>query len=483
MSFIYRGKDARNFMTVNSIERDLLPAQKANLLRASGKLGAYYFGSEGEIVTYNFKGTITANSITEREAKLDAIRVWLSGGEGELVFNWKNHVSYTAVLEGDTPINHIGTSAELQFTLLCADPVGTGLRKSTGIGRGKMTVDIDNKGTATAYPSVRVSIEEDAHQFSVVGREDSVTVGYAPDFEKKTLPYEERILYDELIDTNLWKRAASIDNGKITADFTSNGFQFEVKDYGKGTGWHGASAYRSLDEPAENFMVELHCTFLSGDRRDMGRVGFYFLDENGKQFGKAHMNDVTWTQAQQIATAKFGPDADGIGFVYDQGAYAGVWSGWSDGIIRFGRKKRDGYDTWFTYFAIKDAKTGRYHTELYREYADYARAWNGRKLAGVQIEASMLGDGEFKYYMTLNHINVFKYNEGNRDIYNDKPFKAGDFVEIDMETASVYKNGVLANELLDPSSDFFGVPAGKSQLAIYPPSVGETYIYYDEKHM
>ncbi|WP_338000378.1 phage distal tail protein [Bacillus mycoides] len=195
------------------------------------------------------------------------------------------------------------------------------------------------------------------------------------------------------------------------------------------------------------------------------------------------MNDVTWTQSQQIATAKFGPQADGIAFVYDQGAYAGVWSGWNEGIIRFGRKKRDGYDTWFTYFAIKDTKTGRYHTELYREYADYARAWTNRKLAGVQIEASALGDGTNRYYMTLNHVNVFKYNEGNRDIYNDKPLKTGDFVEVDMEKGAVYHNGILANELLEPSSDFFPIPVGKSQLAIYPPSVGETYIYYDEKHL
>ncbi|WP_412036328.1 distal tail protein Dit [Bacillus pacificus] len=483
MSFIFRGKHANRFMTVNSIERGLLPPQRATLLRTTGKLGAHYFGSEGDVVTYNIKGTITANTILEREAKLDAIKVWLSGKEGELIFDWKNAVSYQAVLDGDTPINHIGTSAEFQFTLLCADPVGTGLRRATGIGRGKMTVDIDNKGTAPAYPSVRVILDEDAHQFSVIGRDKSVTVGQTPDFGKTTLPYEERILYDELIDTNLWHKATSIDDGKITADFTSNGYQFEVKDYGKGGGWHGASAYRSLKEPIENFMVELHCTFVSGDRRDMGRVGFYFLDENGKQFGKAHLNDVTWMKHQQIATCKFGGNADGTGWVYDRGAFDGVWNDWKYGIIRYGRKKRNGYDTWFTYFAIQDTKTGRYHTELYREYADYARHWTNRKLAGVQIEASALGDGDHRYFMSLNHINVFKYNEGNRDLYNDKPFKAGDFVEIDMESASVYHNGVLANELLDPSSDFFSIPAGKSQLAIYPPSIGETFIYYNEKYM
>lgn len=483
MSFIFKGKHANRFMTVNSVERSLLPTHRANLLRASGKLGAYYFGSEQEVMTYNVKGTITANSILQREAKLDEIRVWLSSGEGELIFDWKNSASYTAVLDGDTPIHHIGTSAEIQFTFLCADPVGTGLRRATGIGRGNMTVDIDNKGTSPAYPQYRVQIQEDAHQFSIVGRDKSVTVGYAPDFEKKTLPYEERVLYDELIDTNLWRRASSIDDGKITADFVSNGYQFEVKDYGKGGGWHGASMYRSLNEPLENFMVELHCTFVTGDRRDMGRVGFYFLDENGKQFGKAHLNDVTWTKYQQIATCKFGGNADGVGWLYDRGGFDGVWSDWKYGIIRYGRKKRNGYDTWFTYFAIQDTKTGRYHTELYREYADYARHWTNRKLAGVQIEASALGDGDHRYFMSLNHINVFKYNEGNRDLYNDKPFRAGDFVEVDMEKGAVYHNGILANELLDPSSDFFGLPPGKSQVAIYPPSIGETLIYYNEKHI
>ncbi|MED2788233.1 phage tail family protein [Bacillus thuringiensis] len=493
MAFIYRGQHASRYMLVNTIQRDLLPQKTANLLKASGKIGAYDFGSETDVMRYTVVATITAATELERETKLDAIRTWLNKDDGELIFDFKNHVSYTAKIDGQTPITPIGTSCMIQFTLLCSDPVGDGLTKEYEIKHGNMKTEVVNEGTTEAYPNVKVKFTEDTPIVSIIGKDYAVTAGVAPDYQKNTVPYEERVLYDELIDPRQWRDASDIYNGIVYGTFESNGYLFHQKgwDYGKakeGTtdpkfnGWHGASMYRNIPEPIDNFMVELHSTFRSWDRQDMGRVGFYLLDQNGRKFGNAHLNDVTWMKTQQIATVKFGDDNNGIGMVYDRGGFDGVWSGWNNGIIRFGRKERKGYVTWFTYFAIIDDKTGRYHTELYREYADYTGRYLN-KLAGVQLETSMLGNGDKRYYMTLNHVNVFKYNENQRDKVNDMVFKRGDTLEVDMGSASIYKNGLLANELLDPSSDFFSIPTGRSELAIFPATAGETNITFTNKYL
>ncbi|MCU5554894.1 phage tail family protein [Bacillus cereus] len=492
MSFIFRGKHASRFMLVNHIERNFLPTKQANLLKASGKIGAYDFGSETDVSRYNVMATITAASDLEREEKLDEARKWLNE-EGELIFDFKNHVSYTAKLDGDSHVNPIGTSCTISFTLLCSDPIGDGLEKTYEIKQGEMKAELVNEGTAEAYPNVKVKFTEDTPVFNVIGRDYAVTVGNSPDYHKEDIPYEERVLYDELIDPRKWTDANDIYDGIVYGTFESNGYLFHQKDwdYGKppagGTdpkfnGWHGASMYRNLPEPIENFMVELHCTFRSWDRLDMGRVGFYLLDPNGRKFGNAHLNDVTWMKTQQIASVKFGDNSSGTAMVYDRGAFDGVWSGWDDGIIRFGRKKRKGYVTWFTYYAIRDSKTGRFHTELYREYADYSGMWL-QKLAGVQIETSALGNGDKHYYMTLNHVNVFKYNEDKIGQTNDIPFKVGDELEIDMASAAVYKNGILANDLLDPSSDFFSIPTGRSEIAVFPTTAGDTEVKFTNKYL
>jgi predicted phage tail component-like protein len=486
MAFTFKGKHSNQFFLVNTIERSLLPSHTSKLIKASGKIGAYSFGSEIDVSTYKVAATVTADTSDALEKKLDAIKVWLQGDEGELIFDFKQQVSYIAQLDGDTPIEPLGTSAFISFNLLCANPIGEGLEKSYKIAQGEGTVDITNDGTAPAQPRVKVKFNEDAYNISVIGADGAVTVGTYPDATKTTLPYEERALVDQLIDPTIWTKASAIDDGVIYGEFESNGYMFHQKswDYGKDkgfTGWHGASAVRSLNEPLDNFKVELTCTFLSEDKGDMGRVEFYLLDQNGKQFGKASMNDVTWLGNHQIAVARFGSRAEGINMVYDSGAYPGVWQGWHDGVISFGRKQRNGYVTWFSYFAIKDTKTGRLHTELYREYADYTGRWL-QKLAGVQLAVGALGGGDKVYYMTLNDLVVYKYNEGNRDVYNDRPFKAGDTVEVDMETAAVYHNGHIATDLIDPSSDFFSIPTGKSQLAVFP-NVGDTEITFKNKYL
>ncbi|MDA2396504.1 phage tail family protein [Bacillus cereus] len=492
MSFIYRGRHASRYMLVNTIERDLLPQKTANLLKASGKIGAYDFGSETDVMRYNVVATITADTELERETKLDDIRRWLNVPDGELIFDFKNHVSYTAKLDGSTPITPIGTSCMIQFTLLCSDPVGDGLEKEYKIERGNMKTEVVNDGTAEAYPNVRITFAEDTPTVSVIGKDYAVTAGQAPDYNKQTVPYEERVLYDELIDVRQWTDASEIYDGIVYGTFESNGYLFHQKgwDYGgnkdkpedRFAGWHGASMYRNIPEPIDNFMVELHSTFRSWDRRDMGRVGFYLLDQNGRKFGNAHLNDVTWLKTQQIATVKFGDNKNGIAMVYDRGGFDGVWSEWNNGIIRFGRKERKGYVTWFTYFALQDAKTGRFHTELYREYADYTGRYLN-KLAGIQLETSALGNGDKRYYMTLDHVNVYKYNENQREQVNDMAFKQGDTLEVDMASASIYKNGILANDMLDPSSDFFSIPTGRSEIAIYPPSAGETSIKFTNRYL
>lgn len=491
MAFIYRGKHSSRFFLVNSIERSLFPNKTANLMKASGKIGAYDFGTETDVSYYNVKATLTAKTEAERESKLDEIRMWLQQ-EGELIFDFKNHVSYQAKIDGDSPIDLIGTSAEVMFTFICSNPVGEGLEKKYKIDRGNMSVELVNEGTADAHPNVKINFKEDSHNVSIIGRDKSITVGMNPDYMKQNKPYEERILYDELINTQHWTDARSIDDGIIYGTFESNGFLFHQKDWNYGGNpekpeerfnrWHGASMYRNLSEPLDNFMVEMHCTFKSWDRRDMGRVGFYFLDPNGKQFGKAHLNDVTWLKFQQIATVRFGDSGSGTTFVYDRGGFDGVWSDWVEGVIRYGRKERKGYVTWFTYYAIRDQKTGRFHTELYREYADYSGNWLN-KLAAVQIETSALGNGDKRYWMAINHMNVFKYNENNRDQVNDIPFKTGDTLEVDMETAAIYHNGVNASDLLDPSSDFFSIPPGRSEIAIFPPSAGDTEITFKNKYL
>lgn len=492
MAFTFKGKHSSQFFLVNTVERSLLPSHTAKLVKASGKIGAYSFGSEIDVSTYKVAATVTADTSEELEKKLDAIKVWLQGNEGELIFDFKQQASYIAQLDGDTPIEPLGTSAFISFNLLCANPIGEGLEKKYTIPKGQGTVDITNDGTAVTQPRVKVKFTEDAYNISVIGGDGAVTVGTYPDATKTTIPYEERVLVDQLIDPTIWTKASSIDDGIIYGEFESNGYMFHQKswDYGKGAegkpedrfnGWHGASAVRSLNEPIENFKVELTCTFLSWDKADMGRVEFYLLDQNGKQFGKASMNDVTWLGNHQIAVARFGSRAEGINMVYDTGAYPGVWQGWHDGVISFGRKQRSGYVTWFTYFAIKDQKTGRYHTELYREYADYTGRWL-QKLAGVQLAVAALGNTDKVYYMTLNDLIVYKYNEGDRTPYNDIPFKAGDEVEIDMETAAVYHNGRVATDLIDPSSDFFSIPTGKSQLAVFP-NVGDAEITFTNKYL
>lgn len=481
MGFFFRGKHSDEYLLVNGIERDLMPAISAKLLQVSGHKGAYNFGSDMEVRRYKIKATVTANTEQDLERKLDDIRVWLygNGKEGELIFDDKPQVSYMAQLDGDTPREPLGTSVFFTFTLLCAESNGEGIEKVYEVTNGGGIVDLVNDGTDEAFPNVSIKFTEDAHTVAITNGTEHVLVGKPKDVTQPTTAARTCIVFEDFIDTTRWTQGIDVDGGAITGDFVSNGKSFHQKDwdYGKYWAWHGAAKVLSLPEEVQDFTVDLSCTFRSYKPEQLGRVELYLLDKNRAVLGKAAIMDMWDNSRQQVIEARAGTWlGSNQYFVKSYGGYSGYWNDWANGMISITRKG----DTWAAYFCIYDPNNGHHKNWHYQEWVDTKDRFMG-KVAAIQVHVGAYGEYE-AYEMYLNDMQVYRYNTQRAETDNDIPFIAGDRLEINNEKAAIYLNGKPANHLLDPSSDYFSIPVGRSQLGIYP-SVGETTVRFKNRYL
>lgn len=481
MKFIYRGKRSDDFFIVNSRERGLLPPITTKLLEVDGRKGAYDFGSNMGVHRYNMKATVTAESSEELEKKLDDIKVWLynNGKQAELIFEDKPQVSYQARLDGDTPINPIGTSAEILFTFLCAEPIGEGITKvykedKTGI------IDVNNDGTDVAYPKIKVKFSKDAHIISVTNGNEVVTVGKPEDVTKPTIERRTRIFDADLTSIANWTQGVDVDGGAIRGDFVSNGFRVHQKDwdYGKYHTWHGAAKVIQLPEEVQDITADLSCTFKGYNPNQMGRVEMYFLDKNRKVLGKSAIMDPHYGLRAQIIESRAGTWLNGGKyFIKSRGAYNGYWNDWHDGMIVLSRIE----DRWEGYFCIYHPKTGHHTYWHFDRWYDVDNKFGKSKVAAIQLHIGAYGDYE-PYEMYINGLTVFRHNINRQETDNDIAFIKGDELEIDCESASVFLNGKPAMHLLDPSSDFFSIVQGNSQLGITP-DLGSVEVSFSKRHL
>lgn len=482
MGLIFNGvhSDTLNLL-INSVERGLLPAQSANLVKVAGKKGAYDFGSEADVRKFVITATLTASSIAALEDSLEEVAAWLytSGENKELSFDSNGIVTYFGKLEGDTTITQLGMSAVLQFSFICSDPEGYGEEKTfTKAASATETFSIVNEGTAEASPIFTLDFKKDASSIAIVGSEKSILVGTPQDVSKTVLPRTQLILKDRMDDPSIWTAGSSVDGGVITGGFSTNGSSFNAAgDYGTGSAWHGVAGVRSLPEQLQDFRVRMLIGFKASHVDQMGRVEMYLLDVNGSAIAKISIQDSWKGVRQQLVEARAGALSGGTRFMHTIGNHSGHFNLMNDGVLEL---KREGV-RWTAYAAIRNGETGAEMAALYSSWYDTESKYTG-KVAAVQAHLGAYGTYAPVDHMYAGELYAYKLNNLT-STQTDQAFSNGDQLVIDCARGAVHKNGSLFIEELNPSSDFLSLKKGTNVLGVYPSDVADLSITFKNKYL
>lgn len=470
------GNKIPSFVKVNKVTFSILPPIENNLLKVRGKAGSYNMGQTvgQRVITADI--TIVAEKVNGVMAASRELAEWLFHAEPvKLVLDDEPEKYYLVLPDGETDVDETVNVGKSSLTFVCTEPYAFGEEhvrtfKAAELADNFMEVEVE--GTAETFPKIELTMKEDVTAISLVSESDGkfITIGEEAEVTSKPVNTTPVRLWDEMSNVSKWTTAISVDGGTIQGSFRSNGYSFSqalgsenTPDYGTGTAWHGASAIRSLPSVISgDFEVEFEFGFNASTKQQIGRIELYLLDSNNEQFGKIAMIDASGINNHQRLEVRAGKLAGGKYFINDWGAYKGVWSNLQVGKMRIGRTGR----TWFGYVGIWNSKKKVYASQLYREWTDTSGIATN-PLAKLQIHLGAYK--EYPAYQTM-YFSDIKVRERLTFNASETPIIAqqGDVLLIDSASATVYKNGEVFYEGLNPSSQFFSLKKGMNRIAVVP---------------
>lgn len=129
MAFTFNGVSSDDFdIMTTKVERSILPPKEARMIAPPGFPGAYYFRSETGIRTFRVLCDLIGDfTLEEFEQRLREIAEWLdTDTPAPLVFDFEPDKTYSAVFDGESGIDRIGTFGQFAITFLCPYPYAIG---------------------------------------------------------------------------------------------------------------------------------------------------------------------------------------------------------------------------------------------------------------------------------------------------------------------------------------------------------------------
>ena len=471
-----------DFVKVVGIQHSILPPVSQNTVEISGRAGAYDFGNEIGTREITLDILVVAEEENVMPQLLEQFGAWLYHSEAKkLVLGDNPNRYYMAKVTGDSNIKESFLVGEGSITFTCSDPYIYGMEKTLLIPDTYAgdVLEVNNTGLAETFPQMQFEVTKDVSAFSVVSGDEYVDLGtpYTVDVEAPVniSPY---ILRDQLVSTNGWTVAPSVEGGTVQGSFevwNSHCFRQAGQDFGTGTNWHGGTMIKPLTTTASNYEM-LFYFYISSNVEQVGRVQACLLDSNGVMRGRFQVKDAS------IGSSKLQFE----GWIYG--------SGKANNFARFDLPAS--ITSMFGY--IRLVKSGRYYTvELYQatdstgksfRYLYGKRFFDGKqeyqdKIAKAQLHLGTSGTAK-PAYLEARDLYIISKDVTKNDTQIPLILQVGDVLEIDNEKGAVLKNGVPFYQYLNPTSTFIRLERGNNGVIISPADAFKNgQITYKERNL
>jgi predicted phage tail component-like protein len=452
--------DIPSFVKVGKVNFSILPPIKNNYKTIRGKKGIHFYNQTvGErIISVDI--SIIAEEGSNPMKKTRQLAEWLYHEEAvKLVINDEPDKYYMVLPDGETSISEVVSVGQGTISFLCTEPFAFGEEKELLFPEvAEEPVYFNVEGNTDTHSQIELTIKEDTPFISVASDNGLILLGNPTTVDETPKNPKPDIFVDDMSNTSLWTSATSVESGSIAGSFTSNGYSFQVNDYGTGSGWHGPSAIRSLSKPVQDFEVRIALGFITTHANQLGLLECYLLDSNNENFGKIGMVDGSSTYTNRTFNARAGKQAGGQSFIHE--TRQDVWRR-LEGMLIIRRRGNE----WLAYIGDK-GDYPYYHSRLVRRWID-TEGIAMNPLSKIQIRMAAYGSTDVINTMYISDIKVSEYVELTS---NQTPIIAGkdDVILIDNERSIVYKNGEAFYEGLNPVSNFFGLQKGVNGLAVSP---------------
>lgn len=472
-------------MRINTIDRGgIIPPRSIQTLDIPQKTGGYKVSQKTEMREITIGVTVIGVTYGEIRKRLETIGdVLRTDNPVPIVFDDETDRTYYGMLSGGTLLdekNHVGKGT---LTFLCPDPHKYGQIEGV-IFPADNRNDFINGTNSDIYPKIRIQFQGPTTFFSVFNEDQQVTIGNPAQLDQTVIPREQEVLNESFSSFSGWSATnAIVNNGIVAGSFAITNGNFTVSSFGTGPRWHGPALIKTLPEALTDFQMELFLELWgTGERRttaraqQSGRVELYLLDVNNQIIGKFAVKDAHDNVDLITAEAWLGDVVGGqeiLNAGYDENP---------DSWLRFdGRIYVERINNmWKVTVGQYDPVEKRHHSRISAVLMDVFQK-HAQKVAKVEVHMAQHSTRPATH-MLLDHMKVWKYNQVTTPATQVPTIiNAGDFVEIDMATGGVYKNGVPWMSEIDPGSMFFPLKPGVNSLGFYSDAPATVDMIYQKR--
>lgn len=380
-----------------------------------------------------------------------------------IVFSDEPHLTFYGLLADASELNQIHVVGKGTINLLFPDPHGYEESNPQILTvTGQQTAIVDHDSNTEIFPVIKVKFKQPATFFSVADPDNNVVlVGRPPEVGRTPIQPLQLVLSDAMDNVSLWTHGnfPQVD-GVAQGTFKTNGYSFSVDQWGTSPGpniWYGPAAKRSLPEPINDFLIDLHVEMYTTIDK-VGRIELYLLDINNNVIGKIKFVDAYTNYTEPSAWIWGGnPQNNNVEMLHE---WKMAWANFI-GLLRIEREGKR-WKAW-----VSEKVNGVWEQGERGKTPVYWADDNTGAVAQIMIHIGGIQTAQDPT-MAITDIKVYKYNETGEA--PEEIFQAGDELELDFNTGVVRKNGELFMEHLDAGSKFFGIPSGQTQLAFFPSS-------------
>lgn len=496
----FAGQFLPHYVRINDLKYSILAPIEHKTATIQGRAGVYDFGTEYGYKTIEAEIQLIADSPQDIIRKAREFATWLLYDELQtLVILDEPDKYYMARVVGDTNLDELYRVGSAKITFVVPSGYAESVTQKSFTFTPTTTnpfVTITNSGSVETYPVVSLKLKKDAETIAVVSEDQFVRIGDMDDIDKVAKPAKTKVYDDDLTTFTGWTNGGiplenSVSQGTFTA--SGEGISQTGGNYGTGTTWHGASAYKAMPKLMQDFEVQQRFTFNHSSVSETGRLEVVLLDTDNIVIGKFGLIDRSYTNILSrmgLGTIMYGHVGDYVdGFVFSSDMARTVGSG--------KKKYREGFDNvgwaymslsrkgnlWTLYFADLKANdsASKHYNPITATYRDTKNRFSSPKLAKIQLHVAKYSTSDPVKDMSLTDLKVYEINPVTAaDKIAD--LKTGDVIEIDNERGIVTKNGRAYFQGLDPSSDFFSLDKGVNQLAITP-AIADVTVEYRERYL
>lgn len=497
------------FLFVRNINRSVLAPKVNSLTPINGGTRRYNFGASEDARYISMDCFIKAPAEEDMPKLMEELADFLDVGETVIQFSDNKDRYYKVMLDGSTDLSqtlHVGTLT-LTFVMLENTAVGKQVVETVEIDSTEGSVpfiELNNMGTADAYPTYQLTFDEPAGYVDLVGTDTSanVSIGRRPkDTNDETkVDLRPRKFYSKFTATDGagWMNMNDLQlpnfegvSAKLQGSVQrANGIGNQDKwNYGDTNhkGHHGAGIIANLQKNVDDFYLEASVVATGKPvKNSLNAIFVVFYDENNSpiaymkvgsrpQDGNldcyvAYAND--WTKRRTLYNGTKWKDFWGkVSVQRRDNRWRLVVGQYSN------RKTNPAPESVFNYGQgmLKDTKdTGWFDLP--------SESW-GKKFARVGVFFSQYHNRPKLGHLSLRRLIVWE----NLENYRENPiegtpimFHEGDTVVIDSNKAQTYLNGELTPALVDPMTDWFPITKGDNYIGVNN-FKGKIDIVYNER--